>query len=170
VHFIMADPFDRCPKLLRSGSQPGAPRYRRVDGQFAVHGSPMAAWKLQVLSRFEGDEVLIASGKPPALGMSDDRPTIGPVYALDPAGGAAVPTGRVLVRFEDGVMAQEREASLRAAGYTIGTVLPYAPQAAFVTAVHADICSALQGITRLESLADVVHVEPEMLSEVARRD
>jgi hypothetical protein len=170
VHLIMADPFDRCPKILRSGSQPGAPRYRRVDRQFAIHGSPMAEWKLQVLSRFEGNEILIARGEPPALGMSDAPPTIGPVYALHPAGGPAVPTGRVLVRFAEGVMAQDREASLRAAGYTIDTVLPYAPQAAFVTAVDADICSALLGITRLEPLADVVHVEPEMLSEAARRD
>jgi hypothetical protein len=166
----MADPIDRCPEVLRSGSRPGAPRYRRVDGQFALHGRPMAGLELEVLSRFEGDDIVIARGEPPAPGTSDDRLTIGPVYALDPAGAPAVPTGRVLVRFADGVMAQDRKLMLRAAGYTLDRVLPYAPQAAFVTAADADICSALLGITRLESLADMVHVEPEMLSEVARRD
>ncbi|AGA33333.1 hypothetical protein TVNIR_1669 [Thioalkalivibrio nitratireducens DSM 14787] len=53
---------------------------------------------------------------------------------------------------------------------TIERTLPYAPQAATVTAIDADICSALLGIPHLESLPDVVHVEPVMLSEMARRN
>jgi hypothetical protein len=165
----MSELFDRCPRLLRAHNQHGAPRYRLVGGRFAVHGPAATAGPLTVLARLEGDDIVVASGEPPAWAASNDRLTIGPVYMIEPAGQDAVPTGRVLVRFSDGVVATDRSDALYRAGFKIAHELSYAPQAAFVTAIDHDICSALLGIPALEALSGAVHVEPEMLSQVARR-
>jgi hypothetical protein len=73
----------------------------------------------------------------------------------------ASPTGRVWVRFADGVDAAGRAAALEGAGYRIERIPGYAANAAYVRA--DDVATSLQGLERLRALPDVEHVEPEML-------
>lgn len=47
--------------------------------------------------------------------------------------------------------------------------LAYVPQAAWLRAPSGDIAAALAGLSRLEQLADVENVEPQMLMESVRR-
>jgi len=93
----------------------------------------------------------------------EDAATLGPVYALGPSGGRAIPTGQVLVRFKAGVKPSDREGDIRGAGYEIDEVLRYAPEAAWLRSRSGDIVEALSGIEKLERLPDVENVEPQML-------
>ena len=86
-----------------------------------------------------------------------------PAYELSPGGGEARPTGRVLVRFRDAEALRRHQADIEAAGYAVEETLSYAPQAAWVRAASGDPADALRGIPRLEQIADVEEVEPQML-------
>lgn len=79
------------------------------------------------------------------------------------AGGLAVPTGRVFVRFAEAIKIETRADELRNLGYRITQMLSYAPNAGWLEAVDgAD--SALQNIAGVEKLRGVVNVEPQLLS------
>lgn len=80
-----------------------------------------------------------------------------------------VPTGRVLVRFVEGVDAAARSAQLQVAGYRIVAVLGYAPHCVWVEAADGDPATALREIAALERLGDVVNVEPQWLAPRATR-
>ena len=90
------------------------------------------------------------------------------VYAL-PSGRLAVPTGRVFVRFREGVAPKARSEELKHAGYRITMTLAYAPSAAWLEADDGEVATALRNIERLEALNGVVNVEPQLLApRVAR--
>ena len=74
-----------------------------------------------------------------------------------------VPSGRVFVRFAPAVTAASRRAELLKAGYRIVALPSYAPQAAWLEAADDVVAHALQGVARLEALADVENVEPQWL-------
>jgi hypothetical protein len=76
----------------------------------------------------------------------------------------AVPTGRVFLRFADGMAARSREAAIAAAGYRLLAVPDYAENAAWVDSTDGEIISALRGLDRLAAIPDVVKVEPQLLS------
>jgi hypothetical protein len=86
-----------------------------------------------------------------------------PVYALEPGGALAVPTGQLFVRFAEGVSAASRAEALREAGYQLVDSPRYAPHTAWVRSLAGDIGAALSGVNRLATLPDVEHVEPQML-------
>jgi hypothetical protein len=92
-----------------------------------------------------------------------------PVYRLEPDGPLAVPTGKVFVRFKEGVEAETRRAEIEGAGYEIIQTPPYAPSSAWVRSAGGDIARSLSDIEALEKLADVENVEPQMLVERAQR-
>jgi hypothetical protein len=94
---------------------------------------------------------------------------IGPVYALQPGGRPAVPTGRVFIRFKEGTAVEDRLREIAEAGYEIADRISYAPHAAWLRARSADIADALAGIEALEEIADVENVEPQMLTQRASR-
>ena len=93
----------------------------------------------------------------------------GPVYRRCPSGDLVVPTGRVLVRLRKGEHVARRRTELEAAGYTIDSVLSYAPQTAWLRAASGRTADALGHLDALSSLPDVEHVEPQMIGEAARR-
>jgi hypothetical protein len=95
---------------------------------------------------------------------------VGPVYRREPGGRPVIPTGVVLVRFADGDRAEHHRDEIAAAGFEIDQALSYAPQAAWVRARSGQIVDALRGLERLERLPGVHNVEPQLLSEAARRD
>jgi hypothetical protein len=93
---------------------------------------------------------------------------VGPVYRKA-GGGLAVPTGRALVRFADGDRADEHRDAIAAAGFDVEEPLSYAPHAAWVRASSGEITDTLSGLAQLEELPGVQNVEPQLLSEAARR-
>ena len=86
-----------------------------------------------------------------------------PVYAAFAAAPRAVPTGRVLVRFEEGIRFEDQAPSLAGAGFDIDQVLSYAPHAGWVQAASGSMADALRGLERLAGMPGVRHVEPQLL-------
>jgi hypothetical protein len=86
------------------------------------------------------------------------------VYADSGSKAILVPTGRVLVRFAEGVVARAKVTSLAHAGYRIAALIDYAENAAWVDAADGDVAAALRGLDRLAAIAGVVSVEPQLLS------
>lgn len=89
--------------------------------------------------------------------------TLQPTYELPGGGGAATPTGRVLVRFADAAALEGRRKDIEAAGYKVEEVLSYAPEAAWVRAASGDAGDSLSGVGKLEAIAGIEEVEPQML-------
>ena len=86
-----------------------------------------------------------------------------PIYALSDRAPRAVPTGRVLVRFENDLKFEDQRDGLAAAGFVAEEVLSYASHAGWVRATSASIADALAGLERLANLPNVRHVEPQLL-------
>jgi hypothetical protein len=111
-------------------------------------------------------------GKNPAVVEGEPKPNsdeIGPVYELKPAGGDAIPTGRVFVRFRSDVTASERRHEIEGSGYEIDEIVSYAPEAVWVRAASGDIADALSDLSKLQKLTDVENVEPQMLMRRATK-
>ena len=86
------------------------------------------------------------------------------VYATQPEGSAAVPTGRIFIRFEDGIDVAEREGEIEKAGYRIAEKIAYAENAAWLRERSGSVAKALTGIEKLEKIKGVENVEPQMLT------
>ena len=93
----------------------------------------------------------------------------GPVYRRVPGGDLVVPTGRVFVRFDSGDAAADHQEELRAVGYEVEQVPPYATHSAWVRATTGGVTAALRNIHRLDDVPGVVAVEPQMIGPSARR-
>ena len=106
----------------------------------------------------------------PATSAEGGSADLAPVYRRGPEGDLVVPTGRVLVRFADSDDAADHEPDLRAAGYVLDHVLPYAPNTAWVRKRGNDIGEALHAMERLSSVPGVAVVEPEMIGTSSKRD
>ncbi len=164
---VQHTPFAEYPQQVRFGTARPEAVYMRVPAYYAVHHRPAGAsapgavllLNDQTIAVFEGDP-----GEAPA-----GEATLTPVYALEPGGPLAVPTGLVFVRFAEGVDAEARRDDLRRAGYEVAQRLAYAPHALWLRARTGDPAQALNGIPALEALPDVENVEPQMLTEAARR-
>jgi hypothetical protein len=155
----------RYPQKVPSSSAPEAPAFVRLPGMRAVHGERAEPGDDLVCEVDEGIRVYRGapgSGTAPAT-------VVTPVYGLGGQGPPAVPTGRVLVRFADGIRIEDRRDQLEAAGYTLQEPLSYAPQAGWVQAASGGAAAALRGLSKLATLPDVAHVEPQMLMPASRR-
>jgi hypothetical protein len=86
-----------------------------------------------------------------------------PAYELAPGTGEVRPTGRVLIRFRDAEALKRHQADIETAGYVVEEILSYAPNAAWLRAASGSSAEGLRGIPRLERIADVEQVEPQML-------
>ncbi len=95
-------------------------------------------------------------------------PAVYPVYAQE-SGYMVIPTGRLLVRFDDAVSAESRAADLNRAGYHIAQALSYAPNAAWIVANGDSLEAALNNIAQLEGLPDVRNVEPQLIAPRANK-
>jgi hypothetical protein len=159
---------------VRIGGQPKAPVYVLADDCYASHWGSESHSVENAILVLEDGAVAVFRGKPPDTDPESPAgrahsPRIGPVYASDPGGNLAVPTGRILVRFAAGTLAEDRRADLRGLGLDVEEVLAYAPEAAWVRHAGGGIVAALRGLAVLESLPGVEHVEPQMLMKRARR-
>lgn len=149
------------PRRLPAGGEHGRCAYELADDLVAIHraGAPGAT--------ADGGISVEPAGGPAAESVEGELP--GPVYRRVPGGGLAVPTGRALVRFSEGVSADGQREELARAGYVVEEVLHYAPHAAWVRARSGEIADTLRDLWRLEGLAEVRNVEPQLLSPSARR-
>jgi hypothetical protein len=143
------------PKRLRASTQKPDVVYVRDDEHYAVHGQP-AKGRGVVMAEGESG-IAVFEGQPKSLSKNMTA-----VYRNDAA--LAVPTGRVFVRFAEGVEAGDRLKTIEQAGYCIEQQLSYAPNAAWLSNPDGDIACALSHIEQLEQLPDVENVEPQLLT------
>jgi hypothetical protein len=183
-----ADPLAGYPAQLRhSTTNPGVV-YVRASGLFAVRGGAEMARSVADAPVFSlqtdaGDDIRVYRGAPALPGprmRAVDAPHVIAVYELGrslapkaskqqaASKALAVPTGRLLVRFGDAVKAETRAEALRKLGYRITQVLSYAPNAAWLESIEGEQ-AALCNIAAIESLSDVVNVEPQFLTPRSTR-
>lgn len=139
-------------KLRHSTEQPDV-AYTLADDVVATHPS-----------EDDGNDISVA-----AVADAPDDEAVGPVYRK-PGGEIAVPTGRALVRFADSDRAEDHREDIAAAGFDLEQPLSYAPQAAWVRASSGKITDTLSGLEQLERLPGVQNVEPQLITEAARRE
>jgi hypothetical protein len=91
------------------------------------------------------------------------------VYALEPSGPLAVPTGLVLIRFADNIIAVDQKQALQRIGYIIDQELAYVPYALWLKSADGNIAFALNNVSLLEAQPHVENVEPQLLMESVHR-
>jgi hypothetical protein len=166
------DRFVKYPHEFRRSTQRPSIVYTRLPDHYAVvyQQDTEAPSSEGVITTMNED-----GGKIEVFRAEDERkrtPSLGeirPVYALEPGGTLAVPTGQVFIRFKEGVPVKERLREIQQADYEIAQTLEYAPHAAWLRARSGEIADALAGIQALEAIADVENVEPQMLMQRANR-
>ncbi|MET0626780.1 MAG: hypothetical protein ABW250_27855 [Pyrinomonadaceae bacterium] len=159
--------FAEFPERVSAGTGRKGAYYVRAADHYAVRsgaGKREAAaaelsFKLEGMSVYKGE---------PAKTKADAE-SLTPVYRLQPDGPLAVPTGKIFLRFKEGVEVATRREEIERAGYEITETPPYAPSSAWVRAIGGDVARSLSDIEALEKLADVENVEPQMLVERAMR-
>jgi hypothetical protein len=128
-------------------------------GWTAVHGGLAAPAAPAPALHLDDGGIRVYPGEPPP-GETGER---GPVYELD-GGAVAVPTGRVFVRFAEGIDLRSRAAEVERAGFAIESVPTFAPHAAWLRPVRPGVARALLGLERLACVQGVERLEPQMLS------
>jgi hypothetical protein len=154
------------PDQIRAGTAESAAVYDRNDEFVAVHGDPatMPAGALQLL-----EDETIGVFRAESLKSVSAGLRVGAVYSpAQKPSSFAVPTGRVLIRFQPGDSVAEHAAEIERAGYRIEEVLAYAPQAAWLF-TDGGIAPALRQIDQLEAITNVQLVEPQLIRAAARR-
>jgi hypothetical protein len=107
--------------------------------------------------------------RPQGAAYELDESAESPVYRPGGTGAAAIPTGRVFVRFAEGTEAGAHADALATAGFTLESVPAYAPHAAWVRPASGRLADALTSFDRLRALPGVENVEPQFETEAARR-
>jgi hypothetical protein len=164
-----SDALQAFPRTLRASTEQPKLVYRRRPDLIAIHGRAEIPRDVEAVLSFEDPPIVVCRLGPAPIPRDLLVGHASAVYALTPRGAPAVPTGLVLVRFAEGVPATRRGDMLARHGFTLVDVLPYAPGAAWVRAISGGISASLIGIPTLESLPDVVNVEPQMLRRPVRR-
>jgi hypothetical protein len=167
------DRFAKYPREMRSSSQRPSIVYTRLPDHYAVRRdhteAPPSEGIITTISEDGGKIEVFREEAANERKRAASRGEVRPVYALQPGGTPAVPTGQVFIRFIEGIPVKERVREIQQAGYEIAQSLEYAPHAAWLRARSGEIADALAGIQALEKIADVENVEPQMLMQRANR-
>ena len=166
---VPSDPLLTFPETLQVSTEHASLRYIKIPALFAVHGNLPAQLKSAVEATIEEGAITICRREEVTLGVPLSSLKISPVYALDPHGPLAVPTGRIFIRFIPGVTAEDRRPDLEERGYTITHIPSYAAHTAWALASNGDIATALFNIEKLKDLRDVANVEPQLLMQRKNR-
>lgn len=167
------DYFSEYPQQIRVGKQ-SAVSYNRQLGYYAVHynqsgtEAPGAVLQLNdgaMPKRLCLGQYAVFQGEPDELKTD----IISPIYALQPDGSLAVPTGLVFIRFVAGVDVESQREAIKQAGYAVAQSLAYAPHAAWLRAQSGKILDAIMGIPQLEAIPAVENVELQMLMARVQR-
>lgn len=152
------------PQQITAGASK-AVVYEQQPGYFALHGEPLPADR--ALAVFEPEAMALLRGSPAGPLAPEQR--ISPVYGPKGGGALACPTGQLFIRFADGDTVEAHRSELEQAGFRITAVLDHAPQAAWLRARSGSIAEALAGVSQLETMAGVDHVEPQLLMQRSHR-
>ena len=163
------DYFSKYPRQIRANMASSAPLYVLKSDQYAVHQRSPDLPAPDAALLLDDGAIAVFQGEPDEATEASQAGDLSPVYGLQPGGVPAVPTGRVFVRFAEGVKAESRRQEIGRAGYELVESPVYAPQAAWLRARSGETADALAGIPKLEQLPDVENVEPQMLMERTRR-
>ena len=147
---------------------PGGIAYELDDSLRALHGTgalPGADADAGPSVRLGHDITIVRAVPSPTCAART-----GPVYRAGAHGAITAPTGRVFVRFREGVHADRKGPELAEAGFRLESVPGYAPHAAWVRAANGGVVDALVELGQLHRVADVEHVEPQLVSEAASRN
>ena len=139
--------------------------YRKKAG-YAVHHRPMGAPAPGAAFLLNDGEIAVYPGDPSPAEMEVASAVpwgLTAVYAQEPSGAPAIPTGLVMVRYSHGISVQNRLPALHQAGYEIVESLPYAPNAAWLRARSGSPAESLVRLSELEQLPELDNVEPQML-------
>ncbi len=162
-HTTNAD-FSVYPTQIQVGNATATVVYHRQPGYYAIHQLTPATPRKDAVVQLQDGAIAVVAGTPDG---SLETAQLSAVYALQPGGAIAVPTGLVLVEFGTDTDVIQQTPQLQQAGYNIAAVLPYAPHAAWVRAQSGEIAAALTDLPKLRAIAGVVTVEPQMLMERA---
>jgi hypothetical protein len=157
--------FAEFPRTVQASSANPAHRYRLVATHFAVHGAPSAPG---ATIDFAAEKISVYPIERMAeMAAAPSHAT--PVYALAKGGTLAVPTGKVFVRLAADQKLEDHATRFRDAGYEIQQTASHAPNAGWLRAAASSVAAALAGLDRLAAIPGVENVEPQMLSQAARK-
>jgi hypothetical protein len=140
--------------------------YELDDHLIAMHGAAHTDSADAPVASLEGGTIRVLR----AGAESHASDQVGPVYRAGPHGPIAAPTGRVFLRFREGTDVERKRDEIEAAGFTLESVPGYAPHAAWLRPTSGRVADALVDLDRLRRLPDVEHVEPQLVTEAARRE
>jgi hypothetical protein len=164
--------FPAYPLEVRSSMQRSSVKYTLLPDFYALHrqSSDMSPSEDAVTVMNEGEALIeVFQGRAGERKRTVSPDKVGPVYTLHPGGTLAIPTGRVFIRFREGVHVEDRLQEIKQAGYEIAQGITYAPHASWLQAHSGKIADALTGVHTLEQIAQVENVEPQMLMHRASR-
>jgi hypothetical protein len=159
-----ATSFEDFPRRILVGS-PEAVVFEQKPGWYALHGEPLPT--AEGVLRFEPEAIAVLPGTPAAPLAAGQ--SLSPVYAPPGSGALAVPTGQLFIRFRPGESALAHRAELEQAGCRIAALPDHAPEAAWLRARSGRLDDALGSVVRLQQLAGVASVEPQLLMGRALR-
>ena len=132
----MKELFYNYPKKFKASTQHAESYYVLQKDLYAVHGEVPAVCKAAIIASIEDGKIVVCKGNPNELPPSVDHSTLTPVYTLGGNGLLAVPTGLILIRYTDNIVAISRKQAIQSIGYIIDQPLAYAPQAAWLKAAN----------------------------------
>lgn len=159
--------FEEFPERIKVGTKHADKFYTLVPDYYAVHYGG-ETWETSNAFMMLEEGIAVYKGKPDK--SFDGSTSLTPVYILQQSGAFAVPTGKVYLRFSEGIEAKTQQQKIQSAGYEIVGIPPYAPHTAWVQSVSESIADSLSDINLLEMLSDVENVEPQMLMKRVERD
>ncbi len=154
------------PEQLRLGAPGRDVGFVLRKDLVALHGPRTAADATRSVLSLPGAGIEVVAAGDVAPG---DPRLRGPVYAQEPAGNLAVPTGRVFVRFGAGGRPTDWVARLQQQGFAPVQSHPDAPGTAWVAPIGGRIEAGLEGLGQLAALTGVEGAEPELLRASRRR-
>lgn len=154
--------FHDFPERLPASTERRDTFYTRVPGYHAVHHGLEEADRTDAVMTLK--EEGIAVYRTETNESRGDTASLTPVYELHPSGPLAVPTGKVFIRFTEGVDAASHREEIERSGYEIAKTSQYTPHTAWLRSKSGSIAQSLTNIHALESLPDVENVEPQMLT------
>jgi hypothetical protein len=159
-------PSDYPAELEVRSSEGQATRYHLAPEFYASPSSSPLSPDDRLVQKLDED-FAVFEGAAPSSAMAEG--SVSPVYRAQPSGMFAVPTGRLWVRFADGIDAEQKREAMAKAGFDVDEAPPWAKHAAWLRASSGKIADALAAASRLKTLPDVELVEPQMLTVVARK-
>jgi hypothetical protein len=167
--------FDRLEQFPQRVEIQESLAYVRQSGYFAAHFQQplqLPATRLASAAVLILDErIAIFRGNPDTQrSITTQAEAISAVYASEPGGSIAVPTGQVFLRLVEGVLVETQQTIIQQAGYQVSEIVVYAPNAAWLRPRSGDIADALRLLPRLEAIAPREAVEPQMVMGRSKRE